>query len=146
MILLFCNCHLSSAEQFNPFAPSSLQGLLHYYELIRPCLFASVLSPSRFFRLWFLSYHRRTGSYVPFKSLYQIHATSMPDAARTVDQVLFELFLALFRNTSFDIVVPISTPLQWIIFIHLFDTHLTQSICAFSLSLTTMAFDLCSIR
>lgn len=96
--------------------------------------------------LGFLPYHQRTGSYVPFKSLYQSHATSMPDAARTVYQVSFELFLVLFRSPSFDIIVPISTPHQWFIFIHLFDTHLAQSICVFSLLLTTMAFDLCSIR
>ena len=45
---------------------------------------ASVLSASRVRRLSLFPWHRRLGSHVPYKSLVELRAIYMPDAARSV--------------------------------------------------------------
>ncbi len=70
------------AEQRGPFGPAPLQDLHPYYEPLRPCAPHRYSDPRGFSRLDpFLSIGT-TGSHVPYKSLVQLRATCMPDAAR----------------------------------------------------------------
>ena len=73
--------HLSLAGYRSPFGPAPLQGLLPYYGLLRPCARIGTLALTRFSRLSFSLNIGATGSRVPQKSLFWIHATSKPDAA-----------------------------------------------------------------
>src|SRR5215813_1820576 len=77
-------CPLARAEQRNPFAPAPLQDLRHYYGLLRPCAPHRYSDPRGLSRLRSLPLHRRTGSHVPHKSLVELRAAYMPDAARAV--------------------------------------------------------------
>ena len=75
----------SKAKRSNPFAPSPLQRFHHYYELVRPCYPALVLS-----HLWGLPIcvsplASGTGSHVPHKSLDQV-AAFMPSTAQAVNR------------------------------------------------------------
>jgi len=74
---------MASAEQRNPFAPVPLQDLPHYYGLLRPCAPLRYSDPRGSSRLRSLPWHRGTGSHVPYKSLIELRAAYMPDAART---------------------------------------------------------------
>src|SRR5213078_4445553 len=75
---------VASAEQRSPFAPAPLQDLPHYYGLLRPCAPHWYSDPRGSSRLRSLPLHRRTGSHVPYKSLVELRAAYMPDAARAV--------------------------------------------------------------
>src|SRR5438034_2541698 len=68
----------------SPFAPVPLQDLHHYYGLLRPCAPHRYSDPRGLSRLRSLPLHRRTGSHVPYKSLVELRAAYMPDAARAV--------------------------------------------------------------
>ena len=73
-----------------------------------------------------------TGSHVPRKSLDQVHAISMPDAAQTIDRLPLGLSCRPPSTHSFDAISDISTPHQWFAYAHLLDPHLTQSLpCLF---------------
>jgi hypothetical protein len=73
---------VASAEQRSPFGPAPLQSLRLYYELLRPCAPHRYCDPRGLSRLRSLPLHRRTGSHVPYKSLVELRAAYMPDAAR----------------------------------------------------------------
>ncbi|MDH3574882.1 MAG: hypothetical protein OEM90_14895 [Desulfobacteraceae bacterium] len=92
-----------------------------------PLFSALVLS-----RLW--GHHLRfslnigtTGSHVPHKSLDQVHAISMPDAAQTIDRLPLGLSCRPPSTRSFDAISDISTPHQWFACAHLPDPYLTRS-------------------
>jgi len=89
---------------------------------------------------------KATGSHVPHKSLDQVHAISMPDAAQTVNRLPLDLS---WRSPS----TPVSTPS--LIFRHLSNGSLAlisliptwHGLChAFALTLTTKALYQCSLR
>ena len=88
---------------------------------------ASILSPFVVLTYRVFSYHHRTGSHVPHKSLNQGHATFMPDAARPVQQAPSVLIPEPAKNSGFDIHFTVSTPHQWFACAHLLDPHLPQS-------------------
>src|SRR5216684_1262796 len=75
---------VASAEQRSPFGPAPLQGLRPYYELLRLCAPHRYSDPRGLSRLRSLPLHRSTGSHVPYKSLVELRAAYMPDAARAV--------------------------------------------------------------
>src|SRR6266853_5686015 len=75
---------MASAEQRSPFGPAPLQRLRPYYELLRPCTSHRYSDPRGLSRLRSLPLHRSTGSHVPYKSLVELRAAYMPDAARAV--------------------------------------------------------------
>src|SRR5262249_60069565 len=77
-----------SAEQRRPFGPAPLQSLRPYYGLLRPCAPHWYSDPRGLSRLRSLPLHRGTGSHVPYKSLVELRAASMPDAARAAFRVL----------------------------------------------------------
>ena len=93
---------------------------------------ASVLS-----RLW--DRHLRfslnigtTSSHVPHKSLDQVHAISMPDAAQTINRLPLSLSCRPPSIRSFDDISDISTPHQWFACTHLLDPYRTRSLpCLF---------------
>src|ERR1019366_10596756 len=72
------------AEQRSSFGPAPLQSLRPYYELLRPCAPHRYSDPRGFGRLDFSLGIGATGSHVPYKSLVELHAAYMPDAARAV--------------------------------------------------------------
>ena len=73
-----------------------------------PCS-ALVLSPSWGFHLDFSLNIGTTGSHVPYKSLDQVHAISMPDAAQTVNSFLCA-YPGFYVAPSFDVTFNFSTP------------------------------------
>src|ERR1700730_1193885 len=75
---------VASAEQRSPFGPAPLQGLRPYSELLRLCAPHRYSDPRGLSRLRSLPWHRSTGSHVPYKSLVELRAAYMPDAARAV--------------------------------------------------------------
>src|SRR6266404_7762683 len=75
---------VASAEQRSPFGPAPLQSLRPYYGLLRPWTPHRYSDPRGLSRLRSLPLHRRTGSHVPYKSLVELRAAYMPDAARAV--------------------------------------------------------------
>jgi hypothetical protein len=65
-----------------PFAPRALRPLHRYYEAVRPCPAHRYFRPRGWSRLHLFPWHRRSGSHVPYKSLVELRAAYMPDAAR----------------------------------------------------------------
>src|SRR5215469_12349258 len=70
------------AEQCSPFGPAPLQSLQPYYELLRPCAPLRYSGPHGVRRLAVSLGIGATGSHVPYKSLVELRAAYMPDAAR----------------------------------------------------------------
>src|SRR6267378_3482973 len=58
--------------------------LHRYYEAVRPCPAHRYFRPRGWSRLRLFPWHRRSGSHVPYKSLVELRAAYMPDAARAV--------------------------------------------------------------
>jgi len=79
---------VTSAEQRSPFGPVPLQSLHPYYELLRPCAPLRYSGPCGVGRLDVSLGIGATGSHVPYKSLVELRAAYMPDAARAGFRVL----------------------------------------------------------
>ena len=79
---------MASAEQRSPFGPAPLQSLHPYYELLRPCAPLRYSGPCGLCRLDVSLGIGATGSHVPYKSLVELRAVYMPDAARAGFRVL----------------------------------------------------------
>jgi hypothetical protein len=75
----------------SPFGPVPLQNLLPYYGLLRPCAPHRYSHPCGFFHFNFSIIIGTTGSHVPHKSLNQVRATFMPDAAHAVNRFPVDL-------------------------------------------------------
>ena len=75
---------VASAEQRSPFGPAPVQSLHPYYELLRPCAPLRYSGPCGVSRLDVSLGIGATGSHVPYKSLVELRAASMPDAAWAV--------------------------------------------------------------
>ena len=71
---------------------------------------------------------RMTGSHVPYESLYQVHAASMPNAIQAVNRLPLELFPRVHTHPGFDVTMMITTPYRRFTFVHLLDTYLTRYI------------------
>lgn len=100
---------------------------------------ASVLSHLWGFHLCFFLIIRATGSHVPHKSLYHIHAIFMPEVIWPVNRYPPDLSQGNDYPSVLTLVPTLSTPQQWFIYIRLHDTHLTRSCLAFSITLPTPA-------
>ena len=72
----------------SPFGPAPLQSLHPYYELLRPCAPLRYSGPCGVRRLDVSLGIGATGSHVPYKSLVELRAAYMPDAARAGFRVL----------------------------------------------------------
>ena len=99
-----------------------------------PLFSALVLS-----RLWdrhlrFSLHIGTTGSHVPRRSLDQVHAISMPDAAQTINRLPLDLSCRPPSIRSFDAVSDISTPHQWFACTHLLDPYRTRSLPCLALN------------
>jgi hypothetical protein len=70
-----------------PFAPRALRPLHRYYEAVRPCPAHRYFRPRGCSHLRLFPWHRRSGSHVPYKSLVELRAAYMPDAARAVSGI-----------------------------------------------------------
>jgi len=107
---------------------------------------ASVLSHLWGFHLCFSLDIRATGSHVPHKSLYQVHAVFMPEAIWPVIRYPPDLS----QGNDYPSVLTSSLRFRHFIIrftcVRLLDTHLTESCSAFSVTLTTPALYRSSLR
>ena len=85
----------SGSSRFNPVGPCStamtcplcsagITPLRCYYEAVRPSPAHRYFRPRGWSRLRLFPWHRRPGSHVPYKSLIELRAAYMPDAAWAV--------------------------------------------------------------
>ena len=95
---------MASAEQRSPFGPAPLQSLPPYYGLLRPCAPLRYSDPRGLSRLDFSLHIGTTGSHVPYKSLIELRAAYMPDAARAEFRLPPELIPEEWRPSGFGIV------------------------------------------
>lgn len=125
---------MNSARSIQPLRSILITRTSSLLRVVPPPCSASVLSFLHFLYLNFSLCIRATVSYVPYKSLYLVHAIYMPDAI----QIIIRLYLNSSQSCSEVLVLtspyPLTTLHQWITYVHLQDTHLTQSSCAFSLN------------
>jgi len=87
-----------------------------------------------------------TGSHVPYKSLVELRAAYMPDAARAGFRATPELIPGEDRTPGFDIAYGISTLHRRFAFARLSQPCLPGSRPGVSATLTTIAFDDSSLR
>ena len=85
------SCHQLASVGRWPWLNNAAPSLQPHYRAFVPTTGCSVpvlrigtLAPRGFSRLWLLPLHRRTGSHVPYESLVELRAASMPDAAWAV--------------------------------------------------------------
>jgi hypothetical protein len=98
------------------------------------------------FHLCFSLSIRATGSHVPHKSLYQVHAIFMPEVIWPVGRYPPDLSQGNDYPLVLTLIPTLSTLQQWFIYIRLHDTYLTGSSLAFSVTLTTSALYRRSLR
>ncbi len=129
-----------------PLRSNPITGSSSLLRVAPPLCPASVLSHLWVFHLCFSLDIRATGSHVPHKSLYQVHAISMPetiwpvirfppDSSQGNDYPLVLTSSLRFRHF-----------ISWFTCVRLLDTHLTGSCPAFSVTLTTPALYRRSLR
>ena len=85
----------------------SLRGHYPTSSLLRisaPLAGASVLSASRFLRLYLFPLHHQTGSQVPQESPNESHASSTPDATWPVSRLSARLFPEQSEGSGFDVI------------------------------------------
>src|SRR5467141_296537 len=89
------SAEIAGSSRFDPVGPRSttmthplrsmgIAPLRRYYEAVRPSPAHRYFQPHGWSRLCFFPWHRRPGSHVPYKSLVELRAASMPDAAWAV--------------------------------------------------------------
>ena len=88
----------SGSSRFDPVGPSStamtrplcstgITPLQRYYGAVRPSPAHRYFRPRGLSRLCLFPWHHRLGSHVPYKSLVELRAAYMPDAARAVSGI-----------------------------------------------------------
>src|SRR4029077_1647733 len=89
------SAEIAGSSRFDPVGPRStamthplrymgITPLRRYYEAVRPSPAHRYFQPHGWSRLCFFPWHRRPGSYVPYRSLVELRAAYTPDAARSV--------------------------------------------------------------
>ena len=130
----------------HPLRSISITGISSLLRAGPPLCSASVLSSSWVLHLNFSLNIGATGSHVPHKSLYQVHAAFMPDTIWAVNRFPPDLS----QVNDYPLVLMSSLRFRHFIsgslVVRLLGTYLTRSCLAFSLTLTTMAFDHSSLR
>ncbi len=147
----------SGSSRFNPVGPCStamtcplcsagITPLRHYYGAVRPSPAHRYFRPRGWSRLCLFPWHRRPGSHVPYKSLIELRAAYMPDAAWAVSVHLPSLSREKGQPPVLTSPNPLSTLLQRFACARLSQSYLSKSCSDFSATLTTMAFDRSSLR
>src|SRR5215831_8077203 len=116
-----------STAMTHPLRSTSITSLQHYYEVVRPCSNASLLSASRISRLYLFAYHRRTGSQVPYESPNENHASYTPDTAWPVGRISAMLFPEQGEGSGFGVTEGFSMLHQRFACARLSHPYLTQS-------------------
>src|SRR6202007_1216191 len=91
-------------------------------------------------------WHRRSGSHVPYKSLVELRAAYMPDAARAVSRHPPKLILEEGSPPVLTSSNPLSTLHRRFACARLSQPCLPESCPGVSATLTTIAFDISSLR
>ena len=129
-----------------PLRSTGVTPLQRYYEAVRPSPAHRYFRPRGWSRLHLFPWHRRPGSHVPYKSLIELRAAYMPDAAWAVSGHP----PSLSRKTGQPPVLassnPISTLLQRFACARLSQSCLTEILFRSSATFTTIAFDDSSLR
>src|SRR6266478_4834893 len=76
----------SSTAITHPLRSTGITPLQHYYGAVRPSPAHRYFQPRGWSRLCLFPWHRRPGSHVPYESLIELRAASMPDAAWAVSR------------------------------------------------------------
>jgi len=129
-----------------PLRSSSITEPSSLLRVAPPLCSASVLSHSWGLHLCFSLNIRTTGSHVPHKSLYHVHAVFMPEAIWPVNRLPPDLSQGNDYPLVLTLIPTLSTLQQRFICIRLRDTYLTKSRFAFSVTLTTPALYRRSLR
>ena len=125
-----------------PLCSSSITEPSSLLRVAPPLCPASVLSLLWGLHLSFSLSIRATGSHVPHMSLDQVHAGRRLGSKQVSPRLIPDQRL----HPGFDAVPTLSTLHQRFTCVHLHDPYLIPSCGTFSLTLTTSAFDLCSLR
>ena len=147
----------SGSSRFDPVGPSStamtcplrstgITPLHHYYEAVRPSPAHRYFRPRGWSRLRLFPWHRRPGSHVPYKSLIELRAVYMPDAAWAVSVHPPSLSREKGQPPVLTSSNPLSTLHQRIACARLSQSCPPESCPGFSATLTTMAFDHSNLR
>src|ERR1700678_4301111 len=140
----------SGSTRYNPVGPSStpmtcplrstgITPLPRYYEAVRPSPAHRYFRPHGWSRLRLFPWHRRPGSHVPYKSLIELRAVYMPDAALAVSVHPPSLSREKGQPPVLASSNPISTLHRRIACARLSQPCLPESCPGFSATLTTMA-------
>ena len=130
---------------FAPFAPTVLPvfSATTGQSVPVPCFGTLILAGPR---LDFSLDIKATGSHVPCKSPCQFHATFIPDATQTVCKSPLDSLPAVRLPSVSTSTNSLSILHQWFTCVRLSGTHLTQSRCIFSLTLTTLTLNQSRLR
>src|SRR5215471_8790526 len=147
----------SGSSRFDPVGPSStamtrplcstgITPLHHYYGAVRPSPAHRYFRPRGWSRLRLFPWHRRQGSHVPYKSLIELRAVYMPDAAWAVSAHPPSLSREKGQPPVLTSSNPLSTLHRRFAYARLSQSCLPESRSDFSATLTTTAFDHSSLR
>jgi len=126
-----------------PLCSTGITPLRHYYRAVRPSPAHRYFRPRSWSRLHLFPWHREQGSHVPSKSLIELRAAYMPDAAWAVSGIPQACAGQSPVLTSPN---PLSTLPQRFACARLSQSYLPKSCSDFSATFTTMAFDDSSLR
>ena len=115
--------------------------LHRYYEAVRPSPAHRYFRPRGWSRLRLFPWHRRPGSHVPYRSLIELRAAYMPDAARSVSGHPPSLSRRKGHPAVLTSPNPLSTLLKQFACARLSRSCLPGHCPDVSATLTTMAFD-----
>jgi len=129
----------SSTAMTHPLCSTGITPLRHYYGAVRPSPAHRYFQPRGWSRLCFFPWHRRPGSHVPYKSLIELRAAYMPDAAWAVSVHPPSLSREKGQPPVLTSPNPLSTLLQRFACARLSQSYLPESGSDFSATFTTMA-------
>src|SRR5215469_9160940 len=141
----------SGSSRFYPVGPSStamtcplrstgITPLHHYYEAVRPSPAHRYFQPRGWSRLCFFPWHRRPGSPVPYKSLIELRAAYMPDAAWAVSVHPPSLSRKMGQPPVLTSSKPISTLYRRFTYVRLSPSCLPKSCSGFSVTVASVTF------
>src|SRR5580704_10434731 len=147
----------SGSSRFNPVGPCStamtcplcstgITPLPHYYRAVRPSPAHRYFRPRGWSRLRLFPCHHRPGSHVPYKSLIELRAVYMPDAAWAVSVHPPSLSRKMGQPPVLTSPKPLSTLHRRFACARLSQSCLSKSRSDFSATFTTIAFDDSSLR
>src|SRR5438445_13311182 len=129
-----------------PLCSTGITPLHRYYRAVRPSPAHRYFRPRGWSHLRPFPWHRRPGSHVPYKSLIELRAVYMPDAAWAVSGHPPSLSRRMGQPPVLTSSNPLSTLQRRFACARLSQSCLPESCSDFSATFTTIAFDDSSLR